>query len=118
MGGPPAILDREAAGIVLDANRSQVAFPEWALGACAVMADHVHVVVGVRDDPDPSDLLRVFKAYASRALNTQRAWPQSGTWRTQSGSRRRLRGDGHVLAAIRYVREQPRPLALWAMEVD
>ena len=118
MGGPPAILDREAAGIVLDAIRSQVAFREWALGACAVMADHVHVVVGVRDDPDPSDLLRVFKAYASRALNIQCARPRAGAWWTQSGSKRRLRGDGHVLAAIRYVREQSRPLALWVMAVD
>lgn len=118
MTGPPIVLDLDSAAIVLRAIRSQTDFREFALGAGAVMADHVHVVVGVPGDPDPSDLLRILKAYASRALTAERGKPASGTWWTQSGSNRRLRGETHVQAAIEYVRRQSRPLALWAMDRD
>ncbi len=33
------------------------------------MANHVHIVVGVLNDPDPDTILRDFKSYASRKLN-------------------------------------------------
>ena len=42
----------------------------WQLTASAIiMANHVHLVVGVSGDPEPSTLLRDFKAYGARALN-------------------------------------------------
>jgi len=100
---------------VLASIQSQARFREWSLAACAVMTNHVHVVVGVPGDPPPGDLLRVFKAYASRDLNERRGRPLSGTWWTQSGSKRLLEGESHALAAVEYVRNQANPLALWAI---
>jgi REP element-mobilizing transposase RayT len=77
------------------------------------MRNHVHLVVGVPGDPDPSTILRDLKAYASRALTAGFARPASGTWWTQSGSRRVLRDDAVLLAAIAHVRNQHEPLVLW-----
>ena len=37
--------------------------------AVAIMANHIHVVVGVPGDPEPDTLLRDFKSYASLCLN-------------------------------------------------
>ena len=68
----------------------------WQLNAAAVMEDHIHLVVGVPDDPDPALLLKVFKSYASRALNDRFGDRQSATWWTASGSRRVLRDDSEV----------------------
>src|SRR5271157_1634254 len=41
----------------------------WRLLALAVMANHVHVVVGVPRDPDPEQILGDFKAWGTRRLN-------------------------------------------------
>jgi len=56
-------------------------------------------------------VLRDLKRYGSRALNQQHGHPQR--WWTKSGSRRPLRAEPNVLAAIRYVRDQPQPLLVW-----
>jgi hypothetical protein len=52
---------------------------QWWLLCAAVMATHVHVVIGVPGDPSPDDLLRDFKSYGSRELNKQFGRPISGT---------------------------------------
>jgi REP element-mobilizing transposase RayT len=66
----------------------------WKLFAVAVMANHVHVVVGVPGDPDPSMLLRDLKSYGARELNRispahdrqrQQSSPPSVTSRTRTG---------------------------------
>jgi len=111
MRGPPLVLTSAQAVTVLRELRTSAEIHGWELLAAAVMANHVHVVVGVPGDPDPADLLRVFKAYASRELN-RRVRPVSGTWWTRSGSRRVLREEPDVIAAIRYVRAQRGALAL------
>ena len=80
------------------------------------MRNHIHLVVGVPDDPDPATLLRDFKAYASRALNRRWGKPTSGTWWTQSGSRRVLRGEPAVVAATEYVRSQRGAVVTWIAE--
>jgi hypothetical protein len=54
------------------------------------MNNHFHIVAGVLGDPDPHDLMRDFKSYASRRLNRNWAKPESGTWWTESGSVRKL----------------------------
>ncbi len=113
MTGPPARLTADEARVVLDEIRSQARFRRWALPACAVMANHVHAVVGLGPDEEPSRALHAFKAYASRALNDRRGRPAGGTWWTQSGSTQRLRWEANGVAAVRYVREQPYPLAVW-----
>jgi hypothetical protein len=75
------------------------------------MANHVHVVVGVPDDPSPAKLLQILKSYASRTLNENWRRPASGTWWTSSGSTRKLADDEAIASAVRYVREQSYILA-------
>src|SRR6266851_8360191 len=89
---------------------------EWLLLAVGIMANHLHVVLGVPGDPDPSDLLRDLKAYGSRALNKKYGKPASGTWWTESGSKRKLPNETAVRAAVQYVRDQPNPLLIWIAE--
>ena len=85
----------------------------WRLCATAVMANHMHIVVGVPGDPEPAALLRDYKAYASRTLNNNWSKPESGTWWTESGSKRKLPDDDAVVAAVRYVWKQHNPLVRW-----
>ena len=89
----------------------------WLLLSAAVMANHVHLVVGVVGDPDPETLLRDFKAYASRALNRRWPKPAAGTWWTESGSKRKKADDAAARGAVEYVRDQPNPLAVWVDDV-
>ncbi|MGC1272772.1 MAG: hypothetical protein WBC44_03630 [Planctomycetaceae bacterium] len=77
------------------------------------MACHVHLVVGVPGDPDPETLLRDFKSYGSRALTRRWQKPASGTWWTESGSKRKKEGAAALRSAIEYVRDQPNPLIVW-----
>jgi REP element-mobilizing transposase RayT len=108
----PIWLTAEQARVVFEAIEEQAAHRGWASNACAVMANHVHVVVGVPGDPEPARILHGFKAYASRALNQRFRQQTVGTWWTQSGSTRLLRAEPNVIAALRYVRDQPRALAV------
>ena len=84
-----------------------------ALLAAAVMANHVHLVVGVVGDPDPERILHSFKSYASRVLNKQWQRPRNGTWWTSSGSKRKLPSERAVTGAVRYVLDQKHPLVVW-----
>ena len=77
------------------------------------MRNHAHLVVGVPGDPDPANLLRDFKSYASRPLTRRRGKPRSGTWWTKSGSRRKLPDAAAVGRAIEYVRTQPNALGVY-----
>jgi REP element-mobilizing transposase RayT len=79
--------------------------------AGSIMANHVHLVVGVIGDPEPSELLKTFKSYASRVLNERWPRPASGTWWTSSGSTRKLGDDAAIVVATRYVRDQEFVLA-------
>jgi REP element-mobilizing transposase RayT len=85
----------------------------WELRAVAIPRNHVHLVVGVPGDPDPTKMLGDFKAYGSRRLN--RGWgnPASGTWWTYDGSKRKIANAEHLDRAIEYVRGQKFPLVVW-----
>jgi REP element-mobilizing transposase RayT len=85
----------------------------WRLLAGAIMANHVHLVVGVPGDPDPAALLRDFKSYASRALNRQHTRPVDGTWWTEQGSKRKISDWETLGVVLRYVREQVHPFEVW-----
>jgi REP element-mobilizing transposase RayT len=111
MKGPPVELDLERALATAEDLSGTAEFRGWELLAGAVMATHVHVVVGVADDPDRAKLLQIFKSYASRALSSRWPRPKRGTWWTESGSRRKLADDEAVAAAVRYVTNQPNCLA-------
>jgi REP element-mobilizing transposase RayT len=110
---PPIFLNKEQAKTVCKQLLSTSEYRCWQACAIAVMSNHVHVVVGVPDDPDPSVLLRDFKSYASRALNQNWPKPESKTWWTESGSRRKLPDENAVHAATEYVKKQRHPLIVW-----
>jgi REP element-mobilizing transposase RayT len=109
----PLLLTAEQGEALLSQFRETAGHRGWALLAAAVMANHVHVVLGVPGDPEPSDLLRDFKSYGSRPLNRLWGKPPSGTWWTEGGSRRKLPDRGAVFNAVRYVRDQYKPLVVW-----
>ena len=106
----PVFLTAPQAGVALSQFRETAGYRRWWLLAVAVMRNHAHVVVGVPGDPEPDTLLRDFKCYASRALNTGWSRPVSGTWWTEGGSRRKLHD---VPAAVQYVRDQEYALVVW-----
>ncbi len=114
MLGPTVYLNAAQAGVVLEQLHETARYRGWELAAVAVMANHLHLVVGVPGDPEPDTLLRDFKSYASRRLNAVVAKPASGTWWTQSGSRRKLPNDTAVQAAVEYVKRQHSPLLVWS----
>src|SRR2546422_11604996 len=49
----PVRLSRVDADVLLNQLHETAAFRHWKLFACAIMANHVHVVIGVPGDPDP-----------------------------------------------------------------
>ena len=51
----------------------------WELLGVAVMAQHIHLVVGVGGDPDPEKIIGDFKSYGSRALNRRWGKPVNGS---------------------------------------
>ena len=108
----PVRLTRSQAEALVEGMLGVACTRGWTLYACAVMANHVHVVIGVAGDPDPSNVMRDLKGYGSRALNARWGGGGARRWWTRSGSHRVLRGEPHVIAAIRYVRAQYRPLVI------
>jgi REP element-mobilizing transposase RayT len=110
---PPIYLVLEQAQQLLEQFQETAHYRGWQLLAVGIMRNHVHIVVGVPGDPDPSDLLGDFKAYGSRALNRKWAKPASGTWWTESGSKRKLKDEVAVREVVQYVRDQPYPLVIW-----
>jgi REP element-mobilizing transposase RayT len=97
MTHPEASLDRSESFLVLNAIRKTCAFRHWTLLAVHVRSTHVHVVVdGITE---ASCAIRDFKAYASRALNSEgvrRRW-------ARGGNASLLRDSRAVRAAARYV---------------
>jgi REP element-mobilizing transposase RayT len=115
MTAAPVRLSLEQARVLAEQFRETARFRGWELLALAVMANHVHLVVGVPGDPDPEKLLGDFKAYATRALNHGWGRRPNGRWWTQSGSKRKLSSAEAVHDAVVYVSErQPYPLVTWA----
>jgi REP element-mobilizing transposase RayT len=85
----------------------------WQLLAGAIMTNHVHLVVGVPGDPDPSSLLRDFKSYSSRALNLRDRVSVRPRWWTEQGSKRKIADWDTLETVLRYVREQKYALEVW-----
>jgi REP element-mobilizing transposase RayT len=107
-------LTRPQAAAVCDQFLETALFRGWDLRAVAVMANHVHLVVGVPGDPEPDSLLRDFKSYASRRLNCQ--FGRQPRWWTQSGSTRILPNQEATESAVEYVKAQEYPLVVWVAE--
>ena len=105
----PARLTARVAAELVEQFVETARFRGWRLLAAAVMADHVHLLVGVCGDPDPETLLRDFKAYGSRRLNRTGGRRR---WWTDGGSTLKKINRDATLGAARYVRDQEWPLAL------
>ncbi len=105
------LLERAPAEALAEQLRETAGHRGWRLLALAVMANHVHVLVGVPGDPDPEKLLGDFKAWATRRLNS--GWGRRKHWWTQSGSRRRKTTAAALREAVVYVRDQPYALVVW-----
>ena len=113
MRAQPILLTVEQANVILAQLQETAAYRGWVIDAVAVMINHVHVVYGVPGDPDPPDMLRDWKSYASRALNQVGSKPQGDRWWADGGSTRPIKTDERRFAAICYVRDQTRPLLVW-----
>jgi REP element-mobilizing transposase RayT len=115
MTGPPIPVERPHAVVLTDQFRETAAYRRWDLLAAAVMVNHVHLVVGVLGDPDPTKILGDFKSYGSRALSARFGKPMSGTWWTYGGSKRKLPNAKAVADAVNYVlHKQYNPLLTWS----
>ena len=113
MLGPPVYLSEDLADWLLGQFHETANHRGWQLQVVGIMRNHVHVVLGVPGDPDPENLLRDLKSYGSRKLNRCTTRPQSGTWWTESGSKRKLADETSIRDAVLYVRDQPWPLSIW-----
>jgi REP element-mobilizing transposase RayT len=117
MTGPPIYFQLRYAEIVLAQFQETAAHRDWVLHAAAIMANHFHLVVQVPGDPRPKKILADFKAYGSLALNREFGQPESETWWTTRGSKRKLDGARAVESAIAYVLYRQRfPLVVWSRE--
>ena len=114
LAGDAIWLSRAHASALIPQFRETAGHRKWRLLSAAVMSNHFHVVVTVPGDPSPSRILQDFKAYASRRLNSEWTRPVSETWWTESGSKRKLPDENAVMAAVRYVWNQPGWLARFA----
>lgn len=115
----PIYLTGRQAEQIAEQFAETAAYRGWKLYAFAIMSNHVHIVVGVNGDPEPPSILRDFKSYASRKLNQTWDKPASETWWTESGSKRKLKDEAALRAAIEYVRDQEHPLIVTVLsELD
>ena len=117
MNGDPVRFDVDHAVQLLEQFQETARYRKWRLFAVGIMANHIHIVIGVPGDPPPKILLKSLKSYGSRRLNRLFGNRESGTWWTESGSKRKLPHDRAVLAAIQYVVDQEYPLLIWTTAV-
>ena len=113
MKGVAVLLDAGQAHALLAQFHQTAAYRGWGIDAVAVMVNHVHIVFGVRGDPNPSAMLRDWKSYGSRTLNRVGPRREAGRWWADQGSKRAIKTDERRLAAIQYVHNQENPLLVW-----
>jgi REP element-mobilizing transposase RayT len=116
LAGNPVLLSADQAAVILGQFRETAGYRGWPIFAAAVMANHFHAVLSAPEDVHSMAIPRDLKSYAARALNRQWERPRSGTWWTESGSRRPLPNETAVRAAVRYVTDQYQPLAVWVAD--
>ena len=115
---PPIRLVSEQAPVLLAQFQETAEYRGWLLVAVGIMANHIHLLTGVKGDPDPEKLLQSYKSYASRSLNKRWGKPASDTWWTESGSKRKLPDETSIHAAIEYIRHQEYPLLIWVNPIE
>jgi REP element-mobilizing transposase RayT len=113
--GDPVRLTRAQAEAVRRQFEETASYRGWQLLAGAIMANHVHLVVGVPGDPEPSGLFGDFESYASRALNLRdRVFLKpKPRWWTEQGSKRKITDWDNLENVLRHVREHAYALEVW-----
>jgi len=79
MTGDAVRLHTDHAVQLLDQFQEKVEHRKWRLFAVGIMANHIHIVIGVPGDPKPERLLQDLKSYGSRRLNRRYGKPKNGT---------------------------------------
>ena len=110
---PPIRLTVAQAEAVATQLRETARFRCWDLFAFAVMANHVHLVVASGEEVTSGKILGDFKAWGTRRLDKQCGKRLNGSWWTDGGSCRPVRGDEELARVIMYVRQQEYPLVVW-----
>lgn len=106
----PVSLDVEQRKLVEKAIREVCLYRGWTLYAINVRTNHPHVVVFAREVP-PENVLRDFKAYATRALKIAGLWKFDHSPWVDGGSKRYLWKETSVHNACDYVlNNQGKPL--------
>src|SRR5262249_49231069 len=113
MTGPPVWISLEHANALVSQFQETARYRNWTLIGLAIMSNHIHLMVGMPGDPDPSAILGDFKEYGSRKLNRKWGKPANGTWWSGSGSKRKLPDERAVRNVAAYVRDQFNPLIVW-----
>src|SRR5688572_12943219 len=117
MKGKPIHLTRVQAEALLHQFQETARVRKWQLRAVSIMFNHFHIVVGVLGDPRPGKILGDFKSWGTRTLSQRFGAPQSETWWTERGSKRKLPNEKAIRDAVYYVLyKQPRPLVTWSPE--
>lgn len=116
--GQSVFLGQAQAFVVQSQLRETAQYRNWMIVSGAIMANHIHLLVGVPGDPDPATLLGNFKSYASRALNRKYGKPASGTWWTEQGSKRKMTDASHFENVRGYIHSQENPLVIWDVDWD
>lgn len=114
--GPPVFLHVTQADALLEQFQETTLHRHWTLGAVAIMATHLHVLIGVPGDPDPGKILGDLKSYGSRRLSRDQKRPASGTWWTTGGSKRKLDNEQVIPGVVHYIRQQSHPLLIWTRD--
>jgi REP element-mobilizing transposase RayT len=109
----PIFLQVDHAKVLMRQFHETATYRGWHNVAIAIMGNHIHLLVSVANDPGPDVLLKDFKSYGSRILNLSWGKPLSGTWWTESGSKRKKATYQAIVNAVRYVANQDNPLVVW-----
>ena len=113
MKGDRVLLNSSQARTLLAQFQETAKHRSLVLHAVAIMANHIHLVCSATDEHNASTLLKYFKSYGSRCLNTHHG---ERRWWTVSGSVRRLPDTRGLENAIEYVMRQHKPLLVWRNE--
>ncbi len=108
--GEPVCLTRQQAELIWEQFVETARIRNWTIVTCSIMYNHVHMMTGVEADPNPEDILRDFKKWASIRLSRHFPVPPSGKWWTQSGSKRKIDSENSYIRCYEYIQNQANPI--------
>ena len=98
---PPFTMDAKHRGAVFRAIQQHAEYRQWKLFALSIRTNHVHMVVEAAGPPE--EIMRQYKAYATRGLRHEKCIPGRKRVWTEGGSKKWLFTPAHVDNACDYV---------------